>query len=884
MRTPDGKLIVDLNDEEGAFTSASLPGIFNASINENQTVYRLFPYELNDVPVFTTNIYDASTPRIVSVHAYSPDRDSTMYYDDNNIIQVVTGASFKLRTKAQEPNVLNVENGVPVIKQGQVGLTYSWTKDGATVSGLIETLQAVDQALTIEQQQGMSQSPAQNPKVTSVEPPKIQEGALSPYVTTLQTYPNGSIRSAKIIISADRTELSFQNINVNLAGTYVCSVRNDIGEVLSETITIEVLDPRSPDDTFFRRNLIRNGFATEDTGEWSVSIGEVTTKPFLTDEQANLAKVPNTELFGYHRDGIYPYIGSVTYNSLDYSFKPLTDPDAAYFCRDVLNYRMNGGTNQAIMYQDIDLSGITNYISGRAYGSNGVRAYFSCIIGNALTRFIPTLDVLGPDNRYKQEFYSLDKPRISYENFSLVGPALLEESVTVIVQEYEDLTPLPSLIYEDGQTKSVPFIEIKDKLSTLLAQSDMFNEPVQPPLNQTITTPEGLQLTPKPIQGQAARIINMYNTIYPTKEEYYTYGQYAEHRDAVIRVLNPKTNKIRVTVKFNIETPRLDEVNPLINVNPLLELEVWRNPYVRVLNREFNKSVTQVFQDNQSSAYKDKTLIEQIKVNNVSKPMVTAMGLVLEPIYSLTGGIEGFGSNLKQVLNIPKPTVPSVLTTTTSNYLTIAQNTTGLADLLDTVGDVPIRFWKRYNNAKSDFGYLDGGEYNHDQDEARGFLKIYQDGVEVFSAEEEQGNGANRMYNFQYGKTVTIVVGAIHEADDPNWKEEVGPFLTIETINELGDGDPPGGPTGFVHLWPTALDVTSTPQHVRGWRSGLSLGAVRSYFGRQNNKREFSVTIPSNSIKGIYAGVRHYGTNTEAGQRTTTKLTIGPEGLMYSYS
>lgn len=880
MRTPDGKLIIDLNDQEGAFTSASLPGIFNASINENETVYRLYPYELNDVPVFITNIYDASTPRIVSAHAYSSDRDSTLYYDDNNIIQVVTGASFILRTKAQEPNVLNVENGIPTLKQGQRGLNYAWTKDGQVVGSLVEAQQAVERPLTPEEQLAMDQAPI-TPLMSKA--PLNQPGATTPFVTALQIYPNGSIRSAKITISVDQTELAFENINVNLAGTYVCSVRNDIGEVFSESITIEVVDPRSPDDTYFRKNLIQNGFATDGTGNWNVAIGEVTTKPFLTDEQSKLAKQPNAELFGYHKEGIYPYIGNVVYNVADYSLKPLTDPNAAYFCRDTLNYRMNGGTNQAIMYQDIDLSDITNLISGRAYGSGGVRAYFSCIIGNALTRFIPTLDVLGPDNRYKQEYYSLDQPRISYENFSLVGPALLEESVTVIIQEYEDHTPLPSLVYENGQTRSVPFIEIKDKVSSLLAQSDLFNEPVQPPINQTITTPDGLQLTPKPIGGQPGRILNAYKTLYEAKEEYYTYGQYAEHRDATIRILNPKTNKIRVTIKFNLDTPRLDEINPLINVNPLLELEVWRNPYVRILNREFNKSVTQVFQENQSSAYKDKTLIEQIKVNNTSKPMVTAMGLLLEPIYSLSTNIEGFVSSLKQVFNNPRPTVSNVLTTGQSTYLTIAQSTTGLADLLDTVGNVPIRFWRRYNNAKSEFGLFDQGEYNHDQDEAFGFIKIYQNGNLVFDTEEEQSNADNQMLNFQYGKTVEIIVGAIHNGGDPNWMEEVGPFLTIETINELGDMDPPGGPTGYVHLWPTGPDVTSTPQHVQNWRSGLSQGAVRSYFGQQNNYREFSVTVPSNSIKGIYAGIRHYNTNTEAGQRTRTKLTIGPDGLMYSF-
>jgi len=77
------------------------------------------------------------------------------------------------------------------------------------------------------------------------------------------------------------------------------------------------------------------------------------------------------------------------------------------------------------MYQDIDLSEITDYISGRAYGSEGVRAYFGCMIGNAITRFIPTLDILGPDERNKEDFYFTSVPRLTYENFVLAGPVTI---------------------------------------------------------------------------------------------------------------------------------------------------------------------------------------------------------------------------------------------------------------------------------------------------------------------------------------------------------------------------------------------------------------------------------------------------------------------------
>ncbi len=57
-RTLNGKyLIADLNDAEGAYVSASVPQTEFSTTNENQTVYNLFPYELNDVPIFTKNVY-----------------------------------------------------------------------------------------------------------------------------------------------------------------------------------------------------------------------------------------------------------------------------------------------------------------------------------------------------------------------------------------------------------------------------------------------------------------------------------------------------------------------------------------------------------------------------------------------------------------------------------------------------------------------------------------------------------------------------------------------------------------------------------------------------------------------------------------------------------
>ena len=123
-RTPNGQyLIADLNDKEGAYVSASLPQEEFSDTNENQTVYNLFPYELNDVPIFTKNVYESSEPQIVSEQSYDPGQDN-LYYDSAGTIRVVVGSSFKLAVSAQQPNVLNVENGIPILKPAQGELRY----------------------------------------------------------------------------------------------------------------------------------------------------------------------------------------------------------------------------------------------------------------------------------------------------------------------------------------------------------------------------------------------------------------------------------------------------------------------------------------------------------------------------------------------------------------------------------------------------------------------------------------------------------------------------------------------------------------------------------------------------------------------------------------
>ncbi len=211
-RSLNGKyLVADMNDAEGAYVSASLPQVEFSSTDENQTVYNLFPYELNDVPIFTSNVYESSEPQIISEQSYVPGQDN-LYYDSEGTVRVVAGSSFKLVASAQQPNVLNVENGIPIIKPANGELRYEWLVDGNLVF--------------------------------DVEPSFLDR-------RVDQRRSNDNV-------------LEFVNVTKRMQGTYTCVVTNDIGQITSEDIAIEILDPTRTDDPFLpfnRKNIIQNGFA-----------------------------------------------------------------------------------------------------------------------------------------------------------------------------------------------------------------------------------------------------------------------------------------------------------------------------------------------------------------------------------------------------------------------------------------------------------------------------------------------------------------------------------------------------------------------------------------------------------------------------------------------
>jgi hypothetical protein len=200
MRYPDQSLIGDLSDSFYAKTSGSVNFIVPSEVNENNTTYNLLPIVINKPPVIISSITDASTPPIKS--SITADGSSEyMHLSSDGTVKVVLGASFTFRINAEQPSVLNVENGILKMLDANTDLTYIWRRDGV----LVDTID--------------------NP--------------------TYQSY-----------VIVDKNTITFKLIQPISAGTYTCDISNDVGTTTSEPITLEVLDLDY--DSYFFTNLITN--------------------------------------------------------------------------------------------------------------------------------------------------------------------------------------------------------------------------------------------------------------------------------------------------------------------------------------------------------------------------------------------------------------------------------------------------------------------------------------------------------------------------------------------------------------------------------------------------------------------------------------------------
>ena len=487
------------------YTTGSLqqtPAI-NTSLNENTTVYDLIPTIINQPPIVTQTIAEGSTPPLRQSNT-ADGSGNFMYQYPDGTVRVHKNTSVTLRVQAQQPDVLNVENGILVIKPHDAELTYTWTFDGEVIGG------------------------------------------------SAQPVP-GFLRVVR------QNELILNNIQPQGAGTYNCIVTNDIGSVDAGSITIEVYNTSI--DGFFFGNLIQNGDATEDINGWSSMSEGLTVSSFSStngETQKSITTHTLPEKFEWTQEMLYPRPYNLNFGELRVPETSIGVAGIAnqliltnYFTRDSYKYTVKDGVPVIKAYQDIDLSGeFESYIKGGVYGVEGVRGVFTCYVGNAIFQYELNNEAVLPSDRLSPVSYYLGAPRLSVENFSKAGPGFVQEKVYITLEEFQNNQPLQSRVLKqiNGQQSSVrENINVVDPWSSRLPK---YSGQVYYTGGKGFANPD----VPSLGDSRDAHLF-VADEILPNYDDRYTYGQYAEFRKEVIDRLDPRTNKVRITI--NIEAPGL---------------------------------------------------------------------------------------------------------------------------------------------------------------------------------------------------------------------------------------------------------------------------------------------------------------------------------------
>lgn len=530
MRNADGTLNGDLNDNTPAYTSGSINRYVTSSLNENETSYDLLPVIINRPPIILEPITVASNPPIKPYSVADATGTYMHLFPDGNV-KLNLGVNITLAIKAQQPNIYNVENGIPTIIPPNSDLKYVWRKDGLII--------------------------------TSYE------------VESLGT---------QLVISG--STLSISNTHPEHAGTYTCEVQNDIGITSSEPITLEIYNLDF--DDYFYKNLVKNPYGKEGTDEWQSLNNDFISKTFSKTPSTEYLKPNRTDIFGYTPDMLFPrpyQIDTGVIKNLDMT-KELVLEEGSYFTRTRYEYIQNDGNYLVRAYQDIDLTEIQPLIKGGIFGVEGVRAIFSCYIGNALQGFVPTTDLVNLGLRYKQGEYVRSRPRISVENFLQAGGGLPSDGrVYVTIEEYNNDTRLPSVRTYPGTDRPDEVIKDKVVLDDPWYKDRFLNLVVSPGNGKyydSASNGDPFGIGESSPGGYSSVDANLFiaDKFFPDVNKRFTFGQYIEFNKVVFERLNPKTTKVRITLNFELQDSRMFFEGPAIRDvgNDLMEFVSWGTP------------------------------------------------------------------------------------------------------------------------------------------------------------------------------------------------------------------------------------------------------------------------------------------------------------------
>ena len=522
MRQPNGTLVIQISSSINTNITGSLTATSKSVTDENQTNYTLFPTALNDPPIITRPISDASVPQITSYNGIDNIAKPHIYAyrQPDGSMGVEVGSLIKLQVAAKQPQVLNIENGIPTIIPTNVALTFSWYKDNNLIT------------------------PQSNRLIGT----------------------NATIVKRDFVDNVTKhgvSSLEITNIQPSNGGVYTCIVSNDIGSTVSDAIQVIVYDTLS--DPYFLSNLIKNPNGADGIDNWNASSPDLVTKQLKDSSRTDFFIRPETETFGYTVDMFHPRPYQL--DDTDLKQESLTNTfitsDASkpptYFSRSNYKFEKKGGTRIVRAYQDIDMTPAQMYIKSGVYGITGLRAIFSCYLGSGIPNYNYTPDLINnPSLISDPKSYDQSNPRTSWQNFIKAGPAVrITEYAYITIQEYENEKPISSIMYN-------PYLLPLDPTDPNIGQVG------DPALRGTLLDPWMSRMinplrTPYPTVPTHTTydirdaILHAADALYPDLRVRPNYCQYAEFNKIVINQLNRKTTKIRITMHFGNDDVKIIE-------------------------------------------------------------------------------------------------------------------------------------------------------------------------------------------------------------------------------------------------------------------------------------------------------------------------------------
>tara|TARA_R110000868_G_scaffold118109_1_gene313451 strand:+ start:5879 stop:8731 length:2853 start_codon:yes stop_codon:yes gene_type:complete len=569
------KVFIDLNKDKSVIVTGSLVSLENArtSINENATTYTLYPYELNDPPVITSPISEASNPKILNDTSWSPDKKA-MYLNARGSITIAAGSKIELKVQASQPEVLNVENGIPVLKPSDQELVYEWSYNGNNLADQV--------------------------------------------TPTLKLDP----------------------VQLTHAGSYSCTISNDIGTTTTTAVSLEVYDPNYTESEVFNKNLVENALGLSAADNWTAAVGSVQPQPLatkgigrdLSDHIKQYKVINSVQNTGYTSEMLTPNPSSIDFVSIKekdsnayFSYRPLQSGLANLITRGPLVYGAKGGNQTNVIYQDIDLTDAQDYIAGRVWGVDGVKAYFSCYLANSVSRFIPTKDFITKEQRTNLPSYYLESPRLTPENTLIAGGPAVDEKLSVYVQEFHN-----------GQLLQSSILDLKT-LGVVQTYTPMVIDPLTAALNEVkqqglagnpLYTKDGLFQVKA--NTQFNEVLQAYKLLYNNEQEYYNHGQVVTHNEIIFEKLNPLTNKIRITLISDLGGVRfLEDAPDIVTREKMLENVSWE----RVVNRATLDTADWILAEfGKLTDYKDKPAAQCMLDASTPRAGATGFVLALHPI------------------------------------------------------------------------------------------------------------------------------------------------------------------------------------------------------------------------------------------------------------